>query len=92
MSRAAHPLKALEDSDCYRLDRQVFGEILHGRPEIAQYLSALLAKRKVEIEAVRQDLDAEAKAEMLKGQQESIFAKIHKMFGLALPSEKTEDQ
>jgi small-conductance mechanosensitive channel/CRP-like cAMP-binding protein len=85
-------LKALEDSDCYRLDRQVFGEILHGRPEIAQYLSALLAKRKVEIEAVRQDLDAEAKAEMLKGQQESIFAKIHKMFGLALPSEKTEDQ
>lgn len=85
-------LKALEDSDCYRLDRQVFGEILHGRPEIAHYLSALLAKRKVEIEAVRHDLDASAQAAMMKGQQESIFAKIHKLFGLALPVEKTEGQ
>ncbi len=84
-------LKALEDSDCYRLDRQVFGEILHGRPEIAHYLSALLAKRKVEIEAVRQDLDAEAKATMLKGQQQSIFAKIHQMFDLALPIDKPEE-
>jgi small-conductance mechanosensitive channel len=76
-------LKALEDCDCYRLDRNAFEDILHSRPEIAQYLSELLARRKVEIEAVRQDLDAEARAEMMKGQQESIFDKIHKLFGLS---------
>jgi small-conductance mechanosensitive channel/CRP-like cAMP-binding protein len=75
-------LKALEDSECYRLDRQAFSDILKGRPEIAHYLSALLARRKVEIEAVRHDLDAAARAAMMPGQQESIFAKIHKLFGL----------
>jgi len=81
-------LKALEETECYRLDRLAFADILHGRPEIAHYLSELLARRKVEIEAVRHDLDAEARAAMMKGQQESIFAKIHKLFGLTPPAEK----
>lgn len=85
-------LKALEDSECYRLDRQDFNDILHGRPEIAHYLSQLLARRKVEIEAVRHDLDAEARAALMKGQQESIFAKIHKLFGLALEPPKGNHQ
>ena len=66
-------LKALEESECYRLDRQAFDDILHGRPEIAHYLSALLARRKVEIEAVRHDLDAAARAAMMKGQQQKHF-------------------
>lgn len=75
-------LKSLEDSECYRLDRKAFDDILHGRPEIAHYLSALLARRKVEIEAVHHDLDAAARAAMLKGQQRSMLDKIHKLFGL----------
>jgi CRP-like cAMP-binding protein len=75
-------LKALDESECYRLDRQAFDDILHARPEIAHYLSELLARRKVEIEAVRHDLDAEARAAMIQGQQRSIFDKIHKLFGL----------
>jgi len=75
-------LKALEDSECYRLDRIAFADILHGRPEIAHYLSQLLARRQVEIAAVRHDLDAAARAAMMKGQQQSIFDKIHKLFGL----------
>jgi CRP-like cAMP-binding protein len=77
-------LKALEESECYRLDRDAFQDILHGRPEIAHYLSELLARRKVEIEAVRHDLDAAARAAMIKGQQQSIFHKIHELFGLSL--------
>jgi small-conductance mechanosensitive channel/CRP-like cAMP-binding protein len=85
-------LKALEDSECYRLDRKAFEDILHGRPEIAHYLSELLARRKVEIEAVRHDLDAAARAAMMKGQQESIFEKIHKLFGLAPTAAKEEGQ
>jgi|SRR5271157_73465 len=83
-------LKALEDSECYRLDRNAFEDILHGRPEIAHYLSALLARRKVEIEAVRHDLDAAARAAMMKGQQESIFEKIQKLFGLTPTAPKDE--
>jgi CRP-like cAMP-binding protein len=75
-------LKALEDSECYRLDRKAFDDILHGRPEIAHYLSELLARRKVEIEAVHHDLDAAARAALMQRQQRSMFDKIHKLFGL----------
>ena len=89
--RRSASLKALDDSECYRLDRQAFGDILHGRPEIAHHLSALLARRKVEIEAVRRDLDAEARTAMMKGQQKSIFDKIEKLFGLA-PSAPTDHE
>jgi small-conductance mechanosensitive channel/CRP-like cAMP-binding protein len=81
-------LKALEDSECYRLDRNAFQDILHDRPEIAHYLSELLARRKVELEAVRHDLDAAARAAMMKGQQQSIFHKIHELFGLSLEPPK----
>jgi CRP-like cAMP-binding protein len=75
-------LKALEDSECYRLDRVAFDDILHGRPEIAHYLSELLARRKVEIEAIRHDLDAAARLAMMQHQRQSMFDKIHKLFGL----------
>jgi CRP-like cAMP-binding protein len=85
-------LKALEESECYRLDRKAFDDILHGRPEIAHYLSELLARRKVEIEAVRHDLDAAARAAMMQGQQKSIFDKIHKLFGLTPAAPKDERQ
>ena len=82
-------LKALEDTECYRLDRQAFEDILHNRPEIAGYLSELLARRKVEIEAVRRDLDAAARAALMQGQQESMFDKIEKLFGLGPSPGKT---
>ena len=84
-------LKALEESECYRLDRQAFDDILHGRPEIAHYLSELLARRKVQIEAVRHDLDAAARAAMMQGQQRSIFDKIHKLFGLTPTTPKPSE-
>ena len=75
-------VKALEDSECYRLDRQAFEDILRGRPEIAQHLSEVLARRKVELESVRHDLDAAAQSKMIQHQQRSIFASISKLFRL----------
>jgi small-conductance mechanosensitive channel/CRP-like cAMP-binding protein len=85
-------LKALEDSECYRLDRKAFDDILHGRPEIAHYLSQILARRKVELEAVHHDLDAAERAAMMSKQQESMFAKIHKLFGLTPAPAKEDEQ
>lgn len=79
----AATVKALEDSECYRLDRQAFNSIIQERPEITQHFSEVLARRKVELEAVRHDLDAAARARMLQHHQRSIFASIYKMFGLA---------
>ncbi|HLY62427.1 MAG TPA: mechanosensitive ion channel family protein [Terriglobia bacterium] len=76
-------VKALEDSECYRLDRHAFNSILQDRPEIAQHLSEVLARRKVELEAVRHDLDAAARARMMEHHQRSIFESIYKMFSLS---------
>ena len=75
-------VKALEDSECYRLDRQAFEDILRARPEITQHLSEVLARRKVELEAVRHDLDAAAQAKMIQTQQRSIFDNIYRLFRL----------
>ena len=68
------------------------GENFVGKTIGDYYLSQLLARRKVEIEAVRHDLDAEARAAMMKNQQESIFAKIHKLFGLTPAPAKGEGE
>jgi hypothetical protein len=43
----------------------------------------------VEIEAVRQDLDAEARANMMRHQQRSILDSIHKLFGLGSTTPKS---
>ena len=75
-------VKALEDSECYRLDRQAFEDILRARPEITQHLSEVLARRQVELEMVRHDLDAAAQAKMIQHQQRSIFDSIYKLFKL----------
>jgi small-conductance mechanosensitive channel/CRP-like cAMP-binding protein len=84
-------LRALEDAECYRLDRQAFEDILRGRPEIAQHLSEVLARRKVELEAVRQDMDAAARARMMQHQQRSIFDRIYKMFALTRTAKETAE-
>ncbi|MGD0693598.1 MAG: mechanosensitive ion channel family protein [Terriglobia bacterium] len=76
-------VRALEDAECYRLDRDAFNDILRDRPEITQHLSEVLARRQVELEAVRHDLDAAAQAKMMQHQQRSIFDRIYKMFGLS---------
>lgn len=75
-------LKALEDVECYRLDREAFQDILRARPEIAQHLSELMARRQVGLEAARQDLDATARARMMEHHQKTFFGRISEIFGL----------
>ena len=73
---------ALEDTECYRLDKEAFHDILQRRPEIAENISHVLAKRTVELEAVRDNLDAEARRRRLRPAQQDIFARMAALFGL----------
>jgi len=73
---------ALENTDCYRLDSEYVNELLHNRPEIAEHISHVLARRNVELDAVRQNLDADARAQMVASAQKDFFARISKFFGL----------
>jgi len=46
---------ALTDVDCLRVDKTDFEGILKKRPEMAQEISAILAQRRVELSAARED-------------------------------------
>jgi small-conductance mechanosensitive channel/CRP-like cAMP-binding protein len=73
---------ALEDVECYRLDKEVFHEILQRRPEVADHISHILAQRQVELDAAREGLSAEAAQARVKHAQHDILGRIKSFFSL----------
>ena len=73
---------ALEDVECYRLDKDAFHDILRKHPEIAEHISHVLARRRMEHDAAREGLDAEARRLHMQHTQGDIFARISAFFGL----------
>jgi CRP-like cAMP-binding protein/small-conductance mechanosensitive channel len=74
---------ALTDVECLRVDKDDFREILARRPEIAKDMSAILAQRRVELVAVRDNLDAEAKKRTMVTEGSRILESIRDFFGLS---------
>jgi len=75
-------VNALTDVECYRLDKEAFNETLHRRPEIAEDISLILARRRVELEATREDLTEEAKRLRMQYHQGDFLQRIKKFFTL----------
>jgi len=73
---------ALEDVECFQLDKEAFQGILVARPEIAEDISHILANRRVELEAVLQGLDIEAHRKHIGATQSHILSLIRGFFGL----------
>jgi len=73
---------ARTDVECLRLDKDVFKDILATRPEIAQDMSTILAQRRVELVAVRDNLDAEAKRRKMVTERGKILESIRDFFGM----------
>ncbi len=73
---------ALTDARCLRIEREDFGEVIARRPELAQQISVVLAQRRVELEAVRDNLDAETKRRRAESEGNRILASIREFFGL----------
>ena len=71
---------ALTDVVCYRLDKDAFHDILHRRPEIAEDISHVLARRRVELDAVREDLNEEARRARMRQHQGDLLRRIRKFF------------
>lgn len=74
---------ALEDVECYRLDKDDFHEILHRRPELAEHISHLLAQRQVELDSAKEGLGAEADLARVKHAQHDILGRIKSFFSLS---------
>jgi CRP-like cAMP-binding protein/small-conductance mechanosensitive channel len=73
---------ARSDVECLRVDKDDFKGILARRPEIAQEMSTILAQRRVELVAVRENLDAEGKKRKMVTERGRILESIRDFFGL----------
>jgi small-conductance mechanosensitive channel/CRP-like cAMP-binding protein len=73
---------ALTDAECYRLDKDAFNDIMRRRPEIAEDISHILARRRVELEAVREDLNEEAMRQRVRSTQGDLLHRIRNFFTL----------
>ncbi len=73
---------AKTDVDCYRLDKAGFQEVITKRPNIATEMSKRLAERRVELIAIRDGLDDEARKAREKKEQAHILENIQNFFGL----------
>ncbi len=70
------------DVECLRVDRTDLEGIIQQRPEIATEISGVLAERRVELAAVREGLDAEAKRKRLTTEHSRILNSIRDFFAL----------
>jgi CRP-like cAMP-binding protein len=73
---------ALGGVACLRVDKDDFREVVSRRPELAQEISMVLAQRRVELEAVRDNLDAESKLRRVQTERGRILASIRDFFAL----------
>lgn len=73
---------AQTDVECYRLDKEAVNSILRRRPEIAEDISHILARRRVELEAVRDGLNEQAMRQRMSHTQGDFLRRIRKFFTL----------
>jgi CRP-like cAMP-binding protein/small-conductance mechanosensitive channel len=73
---------ALTEVECLRIDKADFQGILQRRPMIAERISEILAARRVELDAVREELDPEAHSRRLSNENVRILSGIRQFFGL----------
>jgi small-conductance mechanosensitive channel/CRP-like cAMP-binding protein len=69
--------------ECYRLDKAAFQEIIRNKPAIADPVAEILARRRVELVAVRENLDQEARRKRVAADKMDLARRIRDFFGLA---------
>ncbi len=73
---------AVTDAVCYRLDKESFADVLRRRPEIAEAISKVLARRKLELDVMTEDLNADALEARVANTQGDLLDKIRSFFTL----------
>ena len=73
---------AKTDVECYRVDKEMFEEILRARPAIAEEMSQIMALRKAEQNMALKDISEEAAHAGISQQRTEILATIRRFFGL----------
>ena len=73
---------AATEVECYRIDKEVFKAVLRNRPEMVEVISQVMAKRRVDLAAVREGLDTEAKKRRVTAERNQLLSSIQSFFGL----------
>src|SRR5678815_2611168 len=73
---------ALEDIECYRLDKDAFNHVMQQRPEVAAEFSKTLAERRVELWSVKEGLSEAEKAARKATEAAQILGRIKEFFAL----------
>ncbi|MDP2759833.1 MAG: mechanosensitive ion channel family protein [Sideroxyarcus sp.] len=73
---------AKTDTECYRLDKEAFQEILQARPAIAEEVSHMLALRSAQLDSAMQDINAVASRPDISQSRNEILATIRRFFSL----------
>lgn len=69
------------DVECYRLDKDTFQRVVAKRPEVIAEVAALLAKRRVALQAARVDLDAETAKARQHRDEIDLLDRMKRFFG-----------
>jgi small-conductance mechanosensitive channel/CRP-like cAMP-binding protein len=77
---------ALNDVECYRLDKEGFEQVLKARPAIAEELSTLMARRRADLAAVQEELGEAARTRLLDESRGELLARIRRFFNLGTDS------
>ena len=78
--RRSATVVAVSSVECYRLDKSAFEVLVGKRPEVTAQIAELLAKRRLELGVVREDLEDAEKS--LRITQTDLLQKIRSFFGL----------
>jgi small-conductance mechanosensitive channel/CRP-like cAMP-binding protein len=71
-----------KDVECYRLDKISFEAVMQRHPTMADHMAGILAKRRLELDAVRENLSVEAHSRHLAVAKSDLLATIQRFFGL----------
>jgi small-conductance mechanosensitive channel/CRP-like cAMP-binding protein len=77
---------AATEVDCYRIDKEAFRTVLRRTPSLVDSISHVMAHRRVELQGVREDLDAETKKQRVRDEHRHLIASIQNFFGLDAPA------
>ncbi len=73
---------AVTDVVCYRLPKAELEGVLKRRPELAEELAEILARRENELDARRQHLNAQAREQHIESDRRRLVSQIRNFFGL----------
>ncbi len=75
-------ISAATDVECYRIDRDMFHQLVKNRPELTESISAVMAKRRVQLQSVRDNLGPDDRPGRVAAERSRILAGIQTFFGL----------